>query len=276
MTSAIRFIGIDLAWAERNRSGAAVIDSKGTLVDASSELRTNEEICEFAGIAQGTDAVITIDAPLIVRNARGQRPVERELTRMFGPYDAGPHSASLNNRMFREGGRIQKFVKLPDRLGYVQQPRVRKRKPQRVFLEVLPAPAQVILFPCLTHNGHSHCCPPRFKYKHGRSWANVQCEWEIYRARLLSLRGKGPARKFSPEMKRALGVDIEDCTGARYKSFDDLLDGIFCAYLAYYLWHRGEEDCSVVGDPDSGCITLPRCALPNCELNTTPANGVMQ
>jgi predicted RNase H-like nuclease len=45
-----------------------------------------------------------------------------------------------------------------------------------------------------------------------------------------------------------------------------VLDGILCAYLAYYYWYWGEEGCWVVGDTSTGYITLPRCRLKNCEI----------
>jgi predicted RNase H-like nuclease len=46
-----------------------------------------------------------------------------------------------------------------------------------------------------------------------------------------------------------------------YKQFDDLLDGILCAYLAYYYWYWGEEGSWVVGDLNTGYVTLPRRRL---------------
>ena len=81
----MKFVGIDIAWSERNPSGAAVIDSEGKLVRASGNLCTNQDLCEFAGLRDREDAVVAIDAPLIVNNAAGQRPVERQLTEIFGP-----------------------------------------------------------------------------------------------------------------------------------------------------------------------------------------------
>ncbi len=39
-----------------------------------------------------------------------------------------------------------------------------------------------------------------------------------------------------------LACDATAFEGAAYKQWDDLLDGIFCAYLAYYFWNHGEED----------------------------------
>ncbi len=262
----MRFVGVDLAWSEHNPSGAAVIEADGTLSRAASDLRSNHEICKYAGLSEQEDAVVAIDAPLIVRNTNGQRPVERQLTKIFGPFDAGPHSASLKNALFQKTGRIQQFVQILEGLGFEHRPRIRKQQSQRVFLEVFPNPAQVILFPGITHSDHCHYRAPRFKYKQGRSWIETQCEWEIYRARLLSLRAKKPPITFSPEVKKSLGVDIEDYQGTQYKALDDLLDGVFCAYLGYYFWYQGDEHCWVVGNMETGYVTLPLCRMHNCPL----------
>ncbi len=135
------------------------------------------------------------------------------------------------------------------------------------------SPAQVILFPCMTHSGHIHCRPPRYKHKPTRTWVETQGEWEMYRARLLSLRAKEPALKFSREVKKRLNADVEEYTGVRYKAFDDLLDGIFCAYLAYYFWYWRHEHCWVVGNMETGYVTLPGCRLHSCLLAAGSSNG---
>ncbi len=184
----MKFVGIDIAWSERNPSGIAVIDSNGTLTSASGDVRSNDDLCEFAGLEDHGDAVVAIDAPLIVKNDTKQRTVERELTKIFGPYDAGPYPANLSNPAFQQSGRIQQFVRQLESLGFKHQPNVQKQQPQRVFLEVFPSPAQVILFPCVEHSDHAHCRPLRYKHKPGRLWLEVQCEWDMYRARLRSFK----------------------------------------------------------------------------------------
>ncbi|PYV75791.1 MAG: hypothetical protein DMG96_16085 [Acidobacteria bacterium] len=73
----LKFVGIDLAWGEHKPSGAAIINENGIIDRARADLRTNEEICDFAGLASGNGAVIAIDAPLIVKNLTGQRPVDK-------------------------------------------------------------------------------------------------------------------------------------------------------------------------------------------------------
>ena len=90
----MKFVGIDIAWSERNPSGVAVIDSSGTLIRASSDLRANDDLCEFAGLRDPEPTIVAIDAPLIVNNSDKQRPVERQLMAIFAPYEAGPYPAS--------------------------------------------------------------------------------------------------------------------------------------------------------------------------------------
>ena len=262
----MKFVGIDLAWSERNQSGVAVIDPRGRLVRASAEVKTNEEILEFARLDGPEDAIVTIDAPLIVKNAKGQRPVERELTRIFGPYDAAPYPANLSRPAFREGGRARRLVKMLEGHGFRQSPEVQKQRSQRIFLEVFPSPSLVILFPCHTHSAHTHCRPLRYKHKPNRPWAEVHSEWEIYRARLRSLECREPTLSFAPDVKSTIGIDITQYKGARYKPFDDLLDGVLCSYLAHYFWYWGREGSWVLGDMKTGYIVLPRCQVQKCLL----------
>jgi predicted RNase H-like nuclease len=260
----LRSVGIDLAWSERNPSGVAVVDAGGIVQKASAALWTNEEIIRYAELGSAEGAIVTIDAPLTVTNLTGQRPVEKELTSIFGLYDAAPHSANLSNPNFQKSGRIQQLARQLVDLGFSQTAAASKQTTQRVFLEVFPAPSLVMLFPCHLHTGHHHCRPPRYKYKSRRP--EFHSDWEIYRARLRSLEWRKPTLRFAADVRKQVSVDITEFKGVKYKAFDDLLDGIFCAYLAYYFWHWGEEGSWVVGDPATGSVTLPICPLANCPL----------
>lgn len=97
-------------------------------------------------------------------------------------------------------------------------------------------------------------------------WPDVCSEWEIYRARLRSLECREPALMFSDNVRKQIGIDITGYRGVGYKEFDDLLDGILCAYLAYYYWYWGEAGSWVIGDLKTGYVTLPKCRLKNCAL----------
>ena len=90
------------------------------------------------------------------------------------------------------------------------------------------------------------------------------------RARLRSLECREPALTLATEVKSTIGVDITQYKGARYKPFDDLLDGMLCGYLAYYFWYWGGEGYRVLGDMGNGYIVLPRCQVPKCLLMDLP------
>ena len=95
----------------------------------------------------------------------------------------------------------------------------------------------------------------------------------MYRARLRSLQTKEPALKFSPEVSKASSIDVSDLTGVQYKVLDDLVDGIFCAFLACYFWYWGDERCWMIGDMHEGYVMLPSCDLRNCDLRPDRTNA---
>jgi predicted RNase H-like nuclease len=266
----LKFVGIDLAWGEQNPSGGAIINADGTIAKASALLKSNEAICQFAGLDDLEGAVVAIDAPLTVRNAGKCRPVEEQLTQIFWPYDAAPYPANLSNPAFQEGGRIRRLVKHLEGKGFVQRAGALHQEEQRTLIEVFPSPAQVILFPCQNRRQHIHCKGLRYKPKQDRPWAEVHNQWEIYRARLRSLECCSPPLKFSAQVNKQIGIDITQHKGAGYKQFDDLLDGVFCAYLAYYFWYWGSGRSWILGDLENGCVTLPQCPLPDCPLDAVP------
>jgi len=109
-----------------------------------------------------------------------------------------------------------------------------------------------MLFPAINRRGHFHSQGLRYKHKAGRSWVEVHADWEVYRARLRSLDGRKPAMTFSDDVRKQIGTDITQYRGTRYKQWDDLLDGILCAYLAYWFWHWGEEGTMVIGYAKTG------------------------
>jgi predicted RNase H-like nuclease len=72
--------------------------------------------------------------------------------------------------------------------------------------------------------------------------------------------------QLTADVRKQISVDITEFKGVKYKAFDDLLDGIFCAYLAYCFWYLGDKGCCVVGDAATGSVTLPKCPLEKCTL----------
>ena len=96
----MHFVGLDLAWGEKNNTGVAVVDSDGRLLhvgaahdDASIEAAVEPYV--------SGDCLVAIDAPLIVRNPTGSRPCETALNRDFHGFEAGAHPANTANPAFK-------------------------------------------------------------------------------------------------------------------------------------------------------------------------------
>ena len=88
----MHFVGLDLAWGEKNSTGVAAIDSDGRLLhvgaaqdDASIEAAVSPYV--------SNDCLVAIDAPLIVKNLTGHRPCEAALNHDFQRFDAGARPA---------------------------------------------------------------------------------------------------------------------------------------------------------------------------------------
>ena len=243
---AVRFVGLDLAWSERNPSGCAVLDESGTLLDLRADLVSDEAILGWLGTsgALGTSGVIGIDMPTIVPNEAGMRPCESALGAAFRRAHAAPHPA--NRRRFPDGGRARRII---DRLaashGVVEQLDVQPGDTRLIALEVFPHPAHVRLF----------ARDRIFAYKKKqRPWATVLDAWSEYRAALASLEHADPPLH--------LGSFVPERVSARkYKRWDDALDAITCAYVASYVRRWGMAACACFGDLENGYIVVPGGAV---------------
>src|SRR5258708_10629592 len=135
----MHFVGLDLAWGEKNHTGVAVIDPGGRLVHggaARDDASIESDIAPYVS----DECLVAIDAPLIVPNAEGRRIAEIELGKDFMRFDAGPHSANKANPLFDP----PRGAVLCGRLDLDMDPESRA---QRRAIEVLPHPATVLLVP---------------------------------------------------------------------------------------------------------------------------------
>ena len=128
-------LGIDLAWGERGRTGLAVLDADGRLVSSASAV-TDADIDAFLAPHLGADLVAAIDAPLVLPNATGSRPCERELGAVYRAYDAGAHPAN-RSRPYLDPPR---GAVLAERHGWALDPAVRTGWGHPCGHRGLPAP----------------------------------------------------------------------------------------------------------------------------------------
>jgi predicted RNase H-like nuclease len=240
------FIGIDLAWSVRNCSGGAVIRD-GRLVEARGDLISLEEIVEFVGghLSPTAGAVVAVDAPLRVPNLNGIRPCERELNADWSRFQAGAHPA--NRALLARDGSVRGEA-LVDMLvshhRFAESTAIPRRSPDRLICEIYPHPAHVSLFGL----------ERTLKYKRNRV-IERRLELIRYRQYLRDLRKAKPPLKKTKDL--LVRTKIDTLRGQQLKAYEDMLDALTCAYIAYYLWWHGPQRARTYGTLADGHIIVP-------------------
>lgn len=244
----MRFLGIDLAWSEANPSAAVALvwDGKaGVLTAWREELWGNREIVDFVAQAVGEDpAIVAIDAPLLVPNQGGTRPCDREVSRCYRWAQAQAYPA--NRRILGPKVRGEELVGILEGLGFHCAPGIKAREEVRRVVEVFPHPAAVELF------GLPRIL--RYKARPGRDYPERWAELSRFRQLLRGLAGAEPALAAAPILDEA---DPHGLRGRALKRLEDLLDALFCSYIALHLWYWGPRGYRCFGDEKSGHILVP-------------------
>lgn len=243
-----RFIGLDLAWSPRNNSAGVALEAEREAAHWTGYrecLGDNADVLAFIReAAHDGPALVAIDAPLIVPNDEGARPVDRQITRLFGRYGAGCYPAYRN----RPGSctRGEEIVAALVQDGFVQDPYVKQKAGTRSIFEVYPHPAMLSLF----HLEHTI----RYKARLDRGLDFRHSELQRLRDCLLNLEHGVPAMH-TPNAVASL--DVHALRGNAFKRYEDLLDAAVCAYIAYYAWYWGPAGYEVYGDTTQGYILVP-------------------
>ncbi|MGV0744474.1 bifunctional ribonuclease/(p)ppGpp synthase [Mycolicibacterium sp. XJ870] len=248
------FVGLDLAWGEKNQTGVAAVDAEGRLLHIG-VAEDDDSIAAAVKPYISGDCLVAIDAPLIVKNPTGHRPCERELNRDFQRFDAGARPAFTERPEFKH----PRGARLASALGLDMDP---SSPSGRRAIEVYPHPATIVLFGL----------DKTLKYKRGafgdrhRELLKLMTHIEELDAATPRLRAN---RSVSwVELRRR----IEAATRPGQLDRDeDPVDALLCAYIALYWYHR-PEDVTIYGDVASGYIvtpSLPADRLPR--IRTAPA-----
>ncbi|MCW2817494.1 MAG: pyrophosphokinae [Marmoricola sp.] len=255
-------IGVDLAWGVKRPTGLAVLDDDGRLVHVST-VRTDEEILTTLTPYAEADCLVAIDAPLIVKNASGNRPGEAELNRDFARFDAGAHPANTGKPEF--AGTPRGAV-IASALGLDMNPRSGRA---RRALEVYPHPATVALF----RLGRTL----KYKNKPGRELEQLRSELLVLMGLLESLADASPAMVLTGPAWADLRRRVETATRkSELRVVEDQVDAVVCAYVAIYVHHR-PDDVTTYGDFETGYVvtpTLPADLVPTKRASRTPVDPV--
>lgn len=237
----MNFIGIDLAWGNRNPTGLAdlVSESGGCRLVRSDRRTTDEEILDWVEACGGEDVWLGIDAPIIARNPPGtSRPADKMVSARFSRYHAGVYPAN------RE--RCERPIRLCRKLrrrGFSSNPFLPGRRGRRQ-LEIFPHLVQVAFFER----------PRIIKYKKGPVPVRQAGLREFQAAIETHLTRQDPPLLPSPELTRLLHQDPRTLRGSALKSLEDRLDAVLCAYMAFYFRTWKKTRCEIIGDHAQGYI----------------------
>ncbi|MBB6627993.1 DUF429 domain-containing protein [Nocardioides sp. KIGAM211] len=238
----MHFVGVDLAWGERKPTGLAVLDDGGRLVHVSAAGDDDEIAAALAAYVEG-DCLVALDAPLIVRNATGNRPAEAALNKDFARFDAGAHPVNTSKK---EIGDTPRGARLSSRLGLDMNPRSGRA---RRAIEVYPHPATVSLF----RLGRTL----KYKNKPGRTFEQLRGELVVLMGLLETLAVAEPAMTVTGPAWSALVRQVEAATRkSELRVVEDQVDAVVCAYVAL---HSVREPGAVTtyGDFENGYIVTP-------------------
>ncbi len=231
----MHYVGIDLAWGERQPTGLAVLDADARLLHISA-VRTDEEIEAELAVYVDAECLVAIDAPLIVKNATGSRPAEKALSKDFRRFDAGTHPTNTGKPEFAAGSRGARVAKL---LGLDIDPRSGRA---RRAIEVYPHSASIVLF------GLGKIL--KYKNKPGR-------DLELLRSELLRLMAHVEATVTTDEAWVGLRSQVERATRkSELRVVEDQVDAAVCAVVAFVA-HRTPDLVTTYGDLDTGYIVTP-------------------
>jgi len=215
------FIGIDLAWKRTNRSFVVVLDQQSTII-YQKELAFDEIKPFLTSHIDPKEAIIGVDAPLVVTNSSGNRSTEVAFLKEYAKYKLGAYPVNRQLLARTYGGIIGEEL--------------REALKDYQMVEVYPHATILNLF-------NSGKVLP-YKYKKGRNKAFYIDQLEIY-------------SQFLDCVVR--GVDGELFNSSTIKSlkvYEDYLDSITCAYTLYYCYQYPNR-CKIYGSKQEGALIVP-------------------
>jgi len=244
----MNFIGIDLAWKVtgelKPRTGLAVIDEGGCVRDVALAA-TDDEILKFVMKHADSRSAIGIDAPLIVNNETGLRPVERML------HKRGIHAYPANRTLFYRvhgGVRGEILVSKLTPLGFEPATDYTKGTSRPVF-EVFPSTAYKKIL------GLSEGL--KVKRRKGIGTREIRQGLSAAREKLFAGALRPPLSFDKSVVEHSvLGLTVEDLRGTALDQFGDAVDSVLCAYIIYR-YYLDPASTTVAGDLENGYIILP-------------------
>lgn len=210
------FIGIDLAWGEKNLSGFCVLqkskDSQKLRIIELQLLKSLEEIIEAIQKYNSFNTYLGIDAPLVIPNQTGNRDIEKDFIKDFAQYKISMLPVNRNiMTKYSQTIRSEILFEKLEALGFK-----RDMDHTKSVFEVYTHSTMAVCF-------NDYKILP-YKRKKGRSTEFIKEQLAIYKNYLLDV----------IDADDSLIEDISSIKGQALKSYEDKLDSILCAYAMYY------------------------------------------
>lgn len=256
----MRFVGVDLTWADRKPSAIVVLEGGGEgparPIAFSSGLEHVEEMGDFIVSHTPGGGIVGIDAPLVVPNGSGARPCDLECTAKWHAYDAGALPA--NKKLCGDPPRGGRLLAWLAGAAFPHRYDIEAGVPARAAMEVYPHPSSVALL------GLERI----FKYKRSATSQNQE-GLAAFQARLYERLGRlDPPVELGGELAGRLRRNPALLRGADFERQGDLVDALVCAITVFHFWRWGAEKWEVAGSAAEGAILLPRA-----EAFAIPAPG---
>lgn len=208
------FIGIDLAWGEKNSSGFCVLtpqENKLKILEIKLIKSIDEIIQEIKKYSQHK-VYVGVDAPLVIPNEENNRSIEKEFNKDFSKYKIA--MLPVNRKIMTKYSptiRSEILFERLSKLGFL-----RDYDSDRVIFEIY------------THSTIAVCFNKnqilKYKRKKGRDTAFIREQLKVYKEYLLSVVNKN----------EFFDTDIGELKGKGLKDYEDKLDSITCAYAMHY------------------------------------------
>ena len=256
-----RFIGVDLAWREgsadlvANETGVAVIDADGRVLDAGWKRGVEQTIAWVDSAAADGDAVMFVDAPLVVRNEIGQRLCEKQVGQRYWRWKV---SANTTNTGSPRLAGVQ-FLRVAGLSGWRYSdgsggpPRAGRIISETYLYATLVGAAE------LGYDSER----PRYKRKPRRLRA---AQWRTERAATCDT------------LIERLGRLADADPPLLLHSREDLIDALLCAWTASLWTRHGFDRCQVLGLPANAtgdpAATMIVPAQPEQRLQPLPKSAL--
>ncbi|MEA2027562.1 MAG: DUF429 domain-containing protein [Campylobacterota bacterium] len=216
-----KFVGIDLAWKRTNPSFVVVLD-QDACITYQKELAFDNILPFLQTQIEPNEAIIGVDAPLIVNNETGNRSTEIEFLKSYSKYRLGAYPVNRQLLMRSYGGIIGEELCCL----------LRNYK----MVEVYPHATILNLF------NDRKVLP--YKYKKGRNKAFYIEQLGIY-------------SDYLDQVITGLDRELFDTSTIKsIKVYEDYLDSITCAYTLYHQ-HKYPNQSEIYGSKEEGLLIVP-------------------